>query len=64
MAKQWQATRDDGLDLGIFDSQDEAEEAAADDARESGDPIHTWTRVFGGAHAKSDSHRYDIKQAR
>ena len=60
----WQVTRSDGLDVGTFDSRDEAEEAAADDARESGDFIRTWTRVFGGAYAKSDAHTYELKQVK
>ncbi|HEU4451583.1 MAG TPA: hypothetical protein VFR81_00945 [Longimicrobium sp.] len=63
MSKQWRATRNDGEDLGTFDSRDEAEEAVAADARHNGEPIHTWKVVFGAAHAMSRSHTYEVKVA-
>ncbi|HEX6367713.1 MAG TPA: hypothetical protein VF006_02195 [Longimicrobium sp.] len=63
MANRWHVMRDDGLALGTFDDRDEAEEAAADYARDEADFLEEWRSVFRGSHAKSQAGKiYTIRR--
>jgi hypothetical protein len=67
MGKTWKVTRDDGVDLGEYDRDDHAEQAAEDDASENGHTLRPWSRSFGSSDTRTEArgagaHSYTITE--